>query len=281
MTPPSFIESAIENGYIQTIAGVEYAEQLSAFLSQGKPRRLRCQVKLDTGMTRFGISNLEEFSKIKRMPCLKPEAVFTHFPCADSPSPDDVAFTINQQSKLVELAGKYNLPYHSQNSAGTLYHRDFGGSAVRAGIALYGLRPNTALASETQLQQVMTLKSAIAQIREVGKGVPVSYGRTYVTQSPSRLAVIPIGYADGFSRLHSNKGSVYINGCLAPIRGRVCMDYTIVDVTEIDTKAGDEVIIYGTSHGEVGIEHIADSIGTIPYEVTCAVSARVPRVAVN
>jgi len=252
-TPESCIESVIVNNYIQTVCSEEYARTL--------PEKIRCHIKIDTGMTRFGVSTSEELAEIMRI--LTPEALFTHFSCADSFDPADVEFTQYQQSKLVDFAREYSLPYHSQNSAGVLNHSDFGGDFVRAGLALYGYFPN--------LRQVMSLKSAIAQIREVKAGVPVSYGRTYITKSACRLAVIPVGYADGYSRLHSNKGSVVINGQTAPIRGRVCMDYIIVDVSGLDVKVGDEVELYGD------IEHIARSIGTIPYEVTCAVSARVTR----
>jgi alanine racemase len=265
-TPGLFIKSVIMNNYIQTVCSAEYAQECSC-LAADMNKQLRCHVKIDTGMTRFGVGTAQELAEIMRI--LRPEALFTHFSCADSQNPDDIAFTQYQQSKLVELSREYNLPFHSQNSAGVLNHSDFGGDFVRAGIALYGLCGNEVL------RQVMSLKSAIAQIREVGAGVPVSYGRTYVTQAESRLAVIPCGYADGYSRLHSNRGSVRINGALCPIRGRVCMDYIIADVTGIDAAVGDEVEVYGD------IVHIAESIGTIPYEVTCAVASRVLRIAID
>jgi alanine racemase len=247
----------INPDYIQAVCSLEYARSL--------PANTRCHVKIDTGMTRFGVSDNEELAKV--MQVLKPEAVFTHFSCADSKEPTDIEFTQYQQSKLVEFANMYNLPYHSQNSAGTLYHSDFEGDFVRAGLALYGYFPG--------LQQVMSLKSVIAQIREVEAGVPVSYSRTYITESPCRLAVVPAGYADGYSRAHSNCGIVRIHGQNAPVRGRVCMDYIIVDISGIDADVGDEAEVYGD------IAHIAEEIGTIPYEVTCAVSERIKRVAVD
>jgi len=264
-TPISCIDRVNKNGYIQAAGSVDYAKSL--------PKQTRTHIKIDTGMTRFGINTAEELIRIRQH--LRLEAIFTHFPVADSSEPSDVEFTINQQAKLVELSNAYkfslvsdSIPFHSQNSAGVFNHRDFGGCMVRTGLALYGYFPG--------LKQVMTLKSQIAQIRQVEAGVPVGYGRSYTTESPCTLAVVPVGYADGYSRLHSNKGRVVIRGEAVPIRGRVCMDYIIVDVTGIDgVQVGDEVQVYGS------ISEAAQSIGTIPYEITCAVSSRVERVAVD
>jgi alanine racemase len=277
-TPPEFVEQVAKNKYIQTVIDVVHARRIS---EQAGNTPVRCHIKIDTGMSRFGISGLDELSEVMSLPGLKPEALFTHFSCSDSTDPSDAEFTVNQQSKLVEFAARYNLPFHSQNSGGVLYHSDFGGDMVRVGIALYGYRPNSSIESPVELSQVMSLKSSIAQIREIGAGVPVSYGRTYIAYSPGKLAVIPVGYADGYFRLLSGKGKVLINGQAAPIRGRVCMEYVIADITDTDSaKVGGEVEIYSDSHKETGIEHVAGLVGTIPYEITCAVSPRVPRVAV-
>ncbi|MCL1788752.1 MAG: alanine racemase [Oscillospiraceae bacterium] len=283
-TSESFINEVAENDYIQAIVSVEHARKICEHLKKNAVanRRIRCHIKVDTGMTRFGVSALGELTEIMEMPLLKPEALFTHFSSADAFDSESRAFTINQQSKFVKFASMYKLKYHSQNSAGVLYHKDFSGDMVRAGIALYGYRPNTAIKSPVKLKPVLTLKSEVVQIREVGAGTAVSYGRSYITDSSRRLAVVPVGYADGYSRNHSNKGKVLINGNLASVRGKVCMDYIIVDITDTDNvKVGDEVIVYGGADSEISVEHIADSLGTIPYEVTCAVSERVPRVAVD
>lgn len=278
-----FIEETIKNNYIQTVVSVEHARALceqSRKFCESYGKSLRCHIKIDTGMTRFGISTPEELSEIMTLPFLKPEGLFTHFSCADSAEPSDVEFTVNQQAKFVELARRYkkeckskgyNLKLHSQNTGGIFNHSGFGGDMVRAGLALYGYGADS-------LIQVMSFKSKIAQIRDVPKGTPVSYGRGYVTENDCRLAVIPAGYADGYSRLLSNKGKVLINGKLSPIRGRVCMDYIIVDVTGTGgVKVGDEAEIYSCKNKETTVEHIAEITGTIPYEVTCAVSARVTR----
>jgi alanine racemase len=276
-TPEELTDRVAENNYVQTVVSVEHAQRICR-----ARRAVRAHIKIDTGMTRYGISTFEDLQQIMQMPELKVEGLFTHFSSADSLDPADREFTLNQQSKFVEFVSKYSLKTHSQNTAGVLYHSEFGGEMVRAGIALYGYRPNTMIEAPFPLKAVMSLKSEITQIREVGAGVPVSYGRHYVTDSPRKLAVIPVGYADGYSRLHSDRGKVEIAEKIAPVRGRVCMDYIIADITDTDgVSVGDEVVIYSDTNKEIGIEHIADSIGTIPYEVTCAVSARVPRVAVD
>ncbi|MCL2071221.1 MAG: alanine racemase [Oscillospiraceae bacterium] len=280
-TDESFIDEIIENNYLQAIVSVEHGRQMSALSVKKGNGKIRCHIKVDTGMTRLGITAIDELNELMQLPGLKPEALFTHLSSADSLEPADMEYTINQQSKFTKFASRYNLKCHSQNTGGVMYHGGFGGDVVRAGIALYGYRPNTAIQSPIELKSVMSLKSEVIQIREVGAGVPVSYGRSYVTDLPQRLAVVAVGYADGYSRMHSGRGKVLINGKFAPIRGRVCMEYTVVDITNIGgVNIGDEVVVYSDSelYGEIGIEHIADMLGTIPYEVTCAVAGRVLRV---
>ncbi|MCL2633496.1 MAG: alanine racemase [Oscillospiraceae bacterium] len=265
--------------YIQTIVSLEYARRLSGFAVRSN-KTIRCHVKINSGMTRSGIDTLDELHEIMSLPALKPEALFTHFASADSLEEGDVQFTKKQQEKLLSFAEHYNLKTHSQNSGGVLYHDDFKTDMVRVGIAMYGLRPNTSIKSPITLSPVMSFKTAVSQIREVETGIPVSYGRTYTTPQKQVLAVIPVGYADGYSRSHSNKGKVLVGGELAPICGRVCMDQSVIDITGIEgVRVGDEVCVYSDAHKETGIEYIADTLGTIPYEVTCAVSARVPRIA--
>ena len=284
-------ERIVSNRFIQTVVSLEQAKALQEQLEKlNLAEELRCHVKIDTGMSRFGVGSPEELEQILELTQsgkLKCEALFTHFSSADSSEPDDVEFTVNQQYKFAQLIKKYNLKSHSQNSAGTLYHRDFGGDFVRTGLALYGFHPDSSADMPT-LRPVMSLKSVVTQIREVGAGVDVGYNRAFVTDSPKTLAVIPVGYADGYSRLHSSDckgGKFRINGKFAPVCGKVCMDYTIVDVTEIKgVKVGSEAVIYSDCPGysnpssEINIAQIARSIGTIPYEVTCSVAARVPRI---
>jgi alanine racemase len=145
---------------------------------------------------------------------------------------------------------------------------------------LYGSYPSPALKEKVSLRQVMSWKSIVADLKKVPKDYPISYGRTFVTQRPSIIADIPIGYADGYSRLFSNRGEILIKGMRAPVVGRVCMDWTMVDVTDISGVAvGDEVVLMGSQLSqEITPEVLGEWIGTISYEILCSVGKRVPRI---
>ncbi|MCL2754143.1 MAG: alanine racemase [Oscillospiraceae bacterium] len=284
-TPAQLAGAVAEGDFIQAVGSVEYARELCAAGSQ-----IRIHVKVDTGMTRTGIGEHSELDEIMDIRPLQTEALFTHFSCADSLEQEDIAFTQHQQAKIVKFADEYKLPYHSQNTGGALNHCQnarFSGKFIRTGLGLYGFGDN----GTAGLVPVMSLKSQITHIREVAAGTPVGYGRTYVTdapaqmpyetESPSWLAVVPVGYADGYSRALSNIGFVMVGGVPCPIRGRVCMEYIIIDVSEIPgAKVGDEVLVYSQESRKTSIEHIAKQLRTIPYEITCAVAGRVPRVLV-
>jgi alanine racemase len=236
---------------------------------------IRAHVKINTGMNRVGINTETELDEILSLQGLQCEAIYTHFAGADSLDETDIAFTQNQQQKMLSLAAGKELKIHSQNSGGVLLHSDFKADYVRAGLILYGLSPDSGT------KPVMSLKSVIHQIRTLEAGDFVSYGRTYEAQSRRKAAVIPVGYADGYSRAHSNSGLVAVRNTLCPILGRVCMDQIVIDVTGAEeVKAGDEVLIYSADFKETGIDYIAEKLGTIPYEVVCAVSSRVKRVGV-
>ncbi|MCL1881690.1 MAG: alanine racemase [Oscillospiraceae bacterium] len=320
-THQSFAARIVAGNFIQAISSLEYARRLTERLRIFGGGTIRCHVKLDTGMSRTGIDSIDELREILSIQGLVTESIFTHFACADSADDYDMDFTINQQTKLVEYASLYNLPYHSQNSGGIFLHGDFGGSFVRPGISLYGYYPGdtekinfefgtsvlsidddsvtaktavydknpgeeqsdiASLLEEKEilrLRPILTFKSTIIQIRELAVGVPVSYNRTYIADSYRRIATIPVGYADGYSRMHSNKGKVWIKGQLAPIRGRVCMEYIMVDVTDIQgVEVGETVELYSAEHEEVGVKKIADALGTIPYEIMTMLNTRIPRV---
>lgn len=263
---------------IQTVGSVPFARALSDYaVSRGA--RARVHIKVNTGMARVGIDTAAELSEILSLPGLCAEGIYTHFSAADSLRPDDLAFTKKQQERLAALAEGSGLPYYSQNSGGILYHGDFPGAWVRSGIITYGCRPNTAEAAPEGFTPILTLKSRVCQVKELSAGTPVSYGRTFVTDRPTTAAVIPAGYADGYPRALSNRGAVYIGGARCPILGRVCMDQTVVDVTGKNVRVGDTAELYSATIPEITADAVADSIGTIGYELLCAVGARVPRVA--
>jgi alanine racemase len=264
------LKEAAGNNFIITIGDSDYARFVSS-----QNMNVRAHVKINTGMNRVGINTEAELDEVLRLPGLRCEAVYTHFSCADSLDEADIEFTREQQNKLIALADSRAMKKHSQNSDGILLHSGFEADYVRAGLILYGLTPDSGT------KPVMTLKSVIHQIREINPGDFVSYGRTYEAAKTRKAAVIPVGYADGYSRMHSNSGLIAVNNTLCPVLGRVCMDQTVIDVTDAgDVKAGDEVLIYSADFKETSINYIAGKLGTIPYEVVCAVSSRVRRVGV-
>ena len=169
------------------------------------------------------------------------------------------------------------------NSAGVLACKDSYVNAVRPGIMLYGLYPSGDVERSIPLDPALRLVSTIRYLKRVPPGTPISYGRTFVTIRPSVIATLPVGYADGFNRLLSNRGSVLVRGKRAPIVGRVCMDMTMIDVTDIEgVSTGDEAVLIGSQGGdEISADEMAALLGTINYEVTCAISKRVPRVYIE
>jgi len=273
------LKEAAENDFILTVGDIEYAKELNVFTSS-KNVKFRVHVKYNSGMNRVGINTEAELEEILRLSGLNCEAVYTHFACADSLSESDMSFTRAQQEKIISLAKGKGLKVHSQNSGGVLFHKDFEADYVRAGLLLYGLSPDSRFPTPIKLSPVMSLKSVIHQLRTLEAGEPVSYGRTYNTPSKRLAAVIPVGYADGYSRLHSNSGLVAVRSTLCPVIGRVCMDQLVIDVTDVaGVKTGDEVLLYSADYKETSIDYISEKLGTIPYEVVCNVSHRVRRIA--
>lgn len=270
-------------GLIQTVGDIEFAHTLNQWAENNKVK-IRVHIKVDTGMTRIGIESGNELEEILSLKSLSVEGIYTHFACSDSLEADDMAFTEHQEALLRDIsafANNKNIPVYSQNSGGILYHPDFKGEIIRSGIITYGCMPSTAEKLPIPLTPVLTLKSQVCQVKKIPSNRSVGYGRTYVSDKETEIAVIPVGYADGYSRRLSGCGYVYINGKLCPVCGRVCMDQMMVDVTGADVKAGDTAVLYSDSIPEITVDAIADKIGTIGYELLCAVGARVPRVAVK
>ena len=280
---PEWQDEIISGRFEQTAASADHARLLSD-IAVKRGMKLPVHVKVNTGMNRVGIDTAGELQEIMGLEGLEVRGVYTHFAVADSAEPADVEYTEMQQHKLDEIAAgakAAGIPVYSRNSGGILYHPGFGGDMVRSGIITYGCMPNTALPVPIDIKPVMRLRAAVCQLKTVPAGTAVSYGRTYVTDRETVLAVIPVGYADGYSRGLSNKGAVYINGRRAPIAGRVCMDQMMVDVTGLDVKVGDTAELYSDTIDEIKVDNIADMLGTIGYELLCLVSKRVPRAAVR
>ncbi len=288
-TPPENASELIKYDIIQATTCLEYAEKLSRNCPVGE--KVRVHAAVDTGMTRIGIRGeidgiCDDIEKMARLERISLEGIFTHYAVADSDEASDIEYTTNQKEKLLAVKKELNRrlvvleQVHFLNSAGSAYCIDGNSSLARVGIMLYGLSPNPEMPLPFDLEPVMELKACVAQVREVEAGVSVSYGRTYITQKPTKLAVVSIGYADGYPRLLSGKASVIIKGEYAPIVGRICMDQLMIDITDIDGVCeGDVVTLIGRDGDkEITADYLAGLYGSIGYEIVCGISPRVPRI---
>lgn len=271
-----------DRGYVFTVGDAEYARELSEAALENNVK-IPVHIKIDTGMSRVGISTVGELESILSLEGLDCRAAYTHFAVADSLEPGDVEFTKKQQEKLMALCRGRGLAVHSQNSGGILYHEDIDGEFVRAGLIMYGQKPDERFPVPEGIRPVFRLMSVVSQLKTIHAGDTVSYGRTFTANRDTRLALIPCGYADGFNRRLSNNWNVLINGKPAPVCGRICMDQTLVDVTDIpDVKLGDEVTVYSNeTEGGSSVTEAAKRVGTISYELLCAIGTRVPRIYIE
>lgn len=242
-------------------------------------------LKVDTGMGRLGLSVDDVIAVLGESDWrrrLQVEGLMTHLADADSADPTYTDRQLDRFRSLIETVKTMGLRIpliHAANSAAVLRHPASHLSAVRPGLMLYGYHTLTAGTPPPDLKPVLALTTKVVQVRQVAKGDSVSYNRTYVASRPSRIAVLAVGYADGYSRLLSNRGAVLLEGRRAPIVGRVCMDLTMVDVTDIPAvRPGSEAVLIGQQGGlRITADDLAVQVGTIPYEILCAIGPRVPR----
>ena len=290
-TPPEHADTMVFMDLTQEIHSMDYARALEERL-RGTNYILNVHLKLDTGMGRIGFlaygghSELAQLRAFSQLTHLRAEGVFTHFSAADSRLADDEAYTETQyarfQAALAELESCGIRPAlrHCANSAVTILHPEYSLDMVRGGIALYGCAPDRDCAGLLDLRPVMTLRTTIAQIRDVAAGTPISYGRTFTAPHDLRMAVLPVGYADGLSRSLSGKARFRLHGADVPVIGRICMDMCMVDITNVpQAKVGDELTLFGYDEdGQcVPVERLAEASGTISYEILCTLSKRIAR----
>ena len=255
----------------------------------GRPTPYPVHLKIETGMGRLGLEP-EEAAALLQSPAfrgpLKAEGLMTHLADSDNADP---AYTTAQLERFRAVirytqTEKLALPLiHAANSGAILDHPEARFTAVRPGIMLYGYHTATHLKPAPELRPVMSLTTRVIQVRKLKAGESTSYSRTYVVRRPSRIAVLPLGYADGYSRLLSNKGEVLINGKRASVVGRVCMDMSMVDVTDVPgVSAGAEVTVIGRQEDQqITAADLAAWQGTIAYEVLCKIGQRVMRVCIK
>ena len=269
------IEIALLNDITLSVCELKIIEKINV-LSSKMNKKTKIHLKIDTGMGRLGVKSSEAVKLIKLIITLKHielEGIFTHFSVADE---EDKKYTEKQFDKfnsiLIHLQNeKIQIPIkHVGNSATLLDLPHMWLDMVRPGIALYGLYPSREVKKPIELVPAQTFKTRIAFLKELPAGKSISYGRTYTTyKENTMIASLPLGYADGYSRLLSNKGEVLIRGSKVPIIGRICMDQCMVDVTDLPiVKVGDEVILWGKQGNKIiTIEEVADKLNTINYEI--------------
>ena len=241
--------------------------------------KAKIHIKIDTGMHRIGVHVRDAGRFAASLPGIYIEGVFSHFATADADDKQYAAYQFErfqEALRLIEAEGVHIPIRHIANSAALTELQEYQLDMVRQGITLYGLHPAHMIDCYKDFEPVMTVKTQVAFVKTLPPGETIGYGRTYTLTRPSVIATVPIGYADGVSRRLSNRGYMLVNGMKAPIIGRVCMDQTMLDVTDIpDVKLGSEVIVFGGR--ELPMELVAEWADTICYEIICDVSPRVPR----
>ena len=284
-TLPGEVRDAIENGITLTLSPPNILPVIAKHaVRQDRPAKVH--IMLDTGMTRAGIDPDQAVAlaqRVQKTPGIELEGVATHFPLADS---SDHSFSFLQMSKfnvvLKDLARNGIEPpeRHAANTSGMLTMPVSHLTMVRPGIALYGMAPDPSVEDKIERRPVLALKTRIAYVRDVKAGTGVGYGHTWAATQDTRLATLPIGYADGYDRAYSNCAFAIHRGRRVPVVGRVSMDYITVDLgPDIPAEIGDTVTLIGRESGEViTAEEMASWRGTIPYEVTCSLGLRVQRV---
>lgn len=292
-TSSIYAAELVKYNITQACYDLEYAKELSAG-AQKAGGTITVHIQCDTGMTRLGFmchedtmeKSASEIIEAVKLPGLKAEGIFTHF--SDSDGSEE--YTMLQFGRFQDIIQRvHDLGYefeirHCANSAATLLYPATYLDMIRPGIVQFGHFPDAKMDHALcDLVPVLELKSRVATVRDVPANTPVSYGRTNTLTRPSRLAVIPVGYGDGFCRGFSNKLTVLINGKKLPIVGRICMDMCMVDVTDApDVKEGDVAILYGSDGtNDQPVEAGAEIMNTISYELLCVLTKRIPRIYLN
>lgn len=285
---PSQYGDLVEYDITQTIDS--YAQALALEKEAARQNwKAKAHLAVDTGMTRIGFQVTEHdadvAAKIADLPHIELEGMFTHFSCADQEDKTYCSMQMEKYDKMTALLAERGVTIplrHICNSAGIMEFDDHRFEMVRSGIITYGIYPSEEVKKERlDLIPALSWKSHVIHVKEVGPGIGVSYGATYVTEKPmTRIATVSAGYADGYPRALSNQGCVLIHGKKAPIIGRICMDQMMVDVTDIpDVQVEDVVTLVGTDGDEtITIEEIANPAARFDYEMLCDISSRVTRV---
>ena len=284
-TDPGNSDIIVSNRISQTVFTQDLAKALSeSALRLGKPALVH--IKIDTGMHRQGIEPGQAgfFARfVSQLGGLTIEGCYSHFTEADNPESDFSARQIERFNGALDLIRAQGIDpgiRHMANSAALLQIPESRMDMVRPGVLLYGLSPEADHRLPEGFKPVMEFCAAVMSLRDIGEGEGVSYGMVFIAQRPTRIALLQVGYADGYSRHLSNRAAVVIRGRKAPVAGKVCMDQIMVDVTDIpDVRVGDEASLFGLPELPAG--ELAEIMGTIDYEVSCGISKRVPRILIE
>lgn len=288
-TPPEYSTALAVNGISQAVFNSEYAKALSDD-AVGNGVEVRIHIKADTGMSRLGFAYHDseedydtpaQIAAACRLPGLYPEGIFTHFASADEENGE--VFTRLQYElflKLIHEVKELGTEFekrHCCNSAAIVLYPEMHLDLVRLGIILYGLSPSPMVERNISLRPVMEMKTVVSMVKDIPEGTPISYGRTFVSEKPMKIATVPVGYADGLPRTLSGNFSVCVNGVKAPVVGRICMDQCMIDITDLeDVHEGMTVTVFGGDGASV--DEIAAKCSLINYEIICGINKRVPRV---
>lgn len=279
----------INYGLSPSVTSLDFAEHLNMECGRlGK--RADVHICVDTGMGRVGPEAEQAvplIKKVMKFENINVVGIYSHFSCAD----EDYTFSKKQLERYTDLVKSLDteglvIPFrHISNSAGILELEESYYDMVRPGLLMYGIYPYGnpgAGPGKLKLKRALTLKTKVVYVKEVPENTPISYGRTYITGRKTRIATLPMGYADGFSRSFSNRGEVLINGRRFTVSGNVCMDMMMVDVEDHQVERGDEVVIIGSQgEEEITVYEMAQKLDTIPYEIISLIGKRVPRLYIS
>ncbi len=291
----SVLDEIVRYDITATVSDVSFAEKLSS-VAEKFNKTAKVHIKIDTGMSRIGFlsdtesarkDTCDKILKISELSGLEIEGIFSHFASADEENEDYTHMQYNRFLAVVNDLHNMGLIIpikHICNSAATVKFPQMHLDMVRAGIMMYGLYPSKSFDKNLlNLIPVMSFKARVTAIKELDKGVPLSYGRTYCTEEKSKIATVSVGYADGYPRALSNAAEVVAGGERVKQVGRICMDQCMIDVSKVNNiNVGDEVTLFGkASENGVSADCLADTLDTINYEIVCGVARRVPRIYIK
>ena len=288
-TPENLAQDVIEYNIIQTIYTLEQAKEFSK-IAVSLNKNITVHIKLDTGMNRLGMvfedKTIDSILEMSKLDNLIIEGIFTHFAAADETNKEYTREQVKKYKYIVDNLEErgFKIPLkHVSNSAGIIDLPEYNFDMVRAGIMLYGLYPSKEVNHDiVNLKEVMCLKAQVSFVKTLEAGTGVSYGLKYKCDKKSLVATLPIGYADGYTRMLSGKAKVMVQGSCVPVIGNICMDQCVIDVSGLNINIGDEVILFGgNDKNGISIDSVAQSLNTISYEITCMVDKRVPRVYIK